>query len=319
MKLSLGSRKLVKLIFFLLTVAALALAHLVSAYLVTLIARQNNTPFLLGLAENLRFPSQFFPRWVGENDWIFLPAFFLSSFLFWTALVGLGVLAYRWGGIKGTALWCLVLLTFFFTFWWKHANPPPNWNTQAHRYLEDFYFFLPEPLIESQIENDKYQTVFRSMHPDKRFRLPATRRWYWKYRVTLSGFPEYNAAVVATPASAAATRGDFLKHVADQAGGPSWVSSNWKQVSETDRWILETATPNRTSKASSEKNRLIRVVAKSPSNGVWIGLVAREKTMARDIATRIVERAMESVHPLTEEADPLPAPAASASPESDNP
>ncbi len=302
------------LIFF-GTVMALAITHFVLAYLVTGLA---NTPILLGVAKVFQFPSHFFPKWIGENDWLFVPAFFLSCFLFWTVLVGIGFLAYTVAGIKATALVFLLFLIVVVTYWWKLSNPPPDWNTQAYRYMDDYYLFLPEPIKESKVEHDKYETIFRTLHPKERFRPPATRRWYWKYRPTLSGFPKYHAVVVATPASVATTREEFLKQVSDQSAGPSWMSSDWEKVSETNRWTLETAIPNRASKASSERNRLIRVVATSPSKGVWIGLMALETKMSRDIAISIVERAMDSVCPFTEDAPPQPAPATPAPPEFNN-
>ena len=119
--------------------------------------------------------------------------------------------------------------------------------------------------------------------------------------------------VVASPVTDVANRETFMETVDDHRA-QGWRSSAWEKVSETDRWTLETVIPYRTPLTPSEKNRLIRLMAKAPSKGVWIGLVAYERMMSRDIAIRIVERAIDSVHPMVEDAAVSSAPSAADNP-----
>ncbi|MFM9951949.1 MAG: hypothetical protein ACKV1O_28725 [Saprospiraceae bacterium] len=289
---------------FPIVVGAFAVAHFLLGLLVTLLAGLSNHPFLLALSKILIFPSEQFPHFIQNHAILSYVCYGLSCLCIWFLICGLVRLAYGLGGMKAAGMLSVVLAAAVIALLVALSSPPPDWNSAGHRYLKDHFFFLPHPILESAEERAMQFDIQTNADPDTPFVPPATGRWYWNYRNTSSGSPEYDAVVVASPVSAIATLNGFVLEVTNQRA-QGWQAPIWDKIEESDRWILETALPDRSPLPANEKNRLIRVVAKNPSGGVWIGLVALQQKMSDEIAVGIVERAMDSVRPMSssEESD----------------
>lgn len=285
---------------FYLAVAGLAAAHFVLGLLTTLFAGLSNHPLLLALAKILIFPSEQFPASIQNKGALIYVLYAATCFLIWLAIAGSVRMIFSIWGLKAATVWCGLLLVGFSVLLFSCANPAPDWSSQAHRYLRDHYFFLPEPILESADARTKAYAIHENLNPGQPFVPPATGRWYWKYRSTMSGHPAYQATVVASLVKDVPDREAFLKEVEAQ-DAQGWKTRGWQKLKESDRWILETIIPDMTPIAPSEKNRLIRVVAKQPSRGVWIGLMALQQKMDPGTAVSIVERAMDSVSPMSED------------------
>jgi len=281
---------------FWLIVVILAAVHFALGFIVTLFAGLSNNPLLLALAQILNFPTTKFPAWLQDHPWLGFAAYGLTSFLFSLIICAAVRQAAILGGLgAATGLVTLIFLALLISTL-ALANPAPDWNSAAHRYLEDHYFFLPTPIRESAAEAENHYRIHQNLHPDRPYQPPTTGRWYWNYRSTLSGFPEYDAVVVASPASAEPTRQAFLAEVEEQRA-QGWSRGQWQKVEDSERWTVETMLPRQDPLPPNERNRLLRVVAKEPSRGVWLALVALERKMTRPIAADILARAMDSVTP----------------------
>jgi hypothetical protein len=158
--------------------------------------------------------------------------------------------------------------------------------------------FLPQPLIESAEEKAMQYAIHENLHPGRPF-VSTSNWWYWNYRSGLSGHPGYDAVAMAAQADAMPALDDFLEAFNSQRD-PTLRSSAWQKVRESDRWMLETMLPNRAPLPVFEKDRVFRIYAKAPANGVWIGVLAYDRKLPAETLISILERALDSVKPMNE-------------------
>jgi len=279
---------------FWIAVLLLATLHFGLGLLFTLLAGLSNHSLLLAIAKVLIFPSEQFPAAIQDHAWLSYAAYALTCLAWSSLFCGLVRGAHALGGMTAGAAAAAALLLCLLGVIARLANPAPDWNSAGHRYLGDHYFLLPHPLQESVEERSAHAAIQQNLHPDAPYVPEPTGRWYWNYSATLSGFPEYDAVAIASPTTAVPSRAAFLEQVTAQRA-QGWQSEAWEVVAESDRWTMESALPQRAPLPTSERSRLLRVVARQPAGGVWFALVAYERHMARERASGILERAMDSV------------------------
>ncbi len=283
---------------FWITVLLLAALQFGLAYVATLFAGLSSNPLLTALANVLIFPSQHFPQWIQEHpilSWVAFAASCLAcALLICAAVRG----AHAMGGPYAAVLASGALLITLTVVVWSQANPPPNWTVTGHRYFGNHYLMLPVHFTEATADLAAHAAIHQNLYPDTPYVPDPTGRWYWNYASTSSGFPRYDAVVIATPTSAAPTRAAFLALVTQQRA-QGWTTQLWTPVADSGRWIVESALPDLAPISANERNQLLRIVAKEPANGAWLALVGYQRKLPQELAIAMLDRALESVSPMS--------------------
>jgi hypothetical protein len=125
---------------------------------------------------------------------------------------------------------------------------------------------------------------------------PRIERAYMNYRPTLSGQSEYDAALIVAPAALFQTTEDFAREV-DFQKDPTWRAARWSGVATGADWAMEEGMPNMAPLPERTRNRLIRIRATAPTEGLWLALVAYERTIPRARAQAIFAEMTASLAP----------------------
>jgi len=275
-----------------------AVLHMGLGYVVALLSGLdplNQT--LHGLATLLSFPMQALPEAFHRTAARSYATWFVSSLLTSAVLVATVFAASQRFGLRGGVAATLAFLVAFGSAWAWLANPADDWGETGHRYLHDHYLLLPTPLRESAEERAARFAIHDALNPDRPLRM-TRNHWYWNYRPGISGHPRYDAVVVGCEVEECDTLEAFLAALGDQRD-PAIRAARWQAVTDTERWTMETALPERAPLPSREEHRVSRIYAKAPVEGVWLGMVARESKLPRERMSAILEAALATVTPMS--------------------
>jgi hypothetical protein len=254
---------------------------------------------LQGFMKLLTFPVQQLPEVFHRTTITSFVSWFVCSLLIAALLVLVFFAVHKMLGAHASLTFALVLALGFVGCGFYLGRTVDEWSRTGHRYLQNYYLFLPVPFRESEAEKYSQQAIRDQLAPDQPLVL-TTNQWYWNYRSGLSGSPSYDGIVVGAEAASFPALEKFLDEFTAQRD-PTLRAASWQDVTETGRWVMQTAMPNRAPLPSTEKDRVIRIYAKAPSSGVWLGILAREKKLPRDKMISILEAAMASVTPMSKD------------------
>ncbi len=281
-------------------ILAVAVAHLALGYVVAVMAGlAPDNRLLQGFMKVLTFPVQQLPEVFHKTALISFTSWFISSLALAALVVLLLVGVYKVAGSLASLTAATILALGLVGCAVYLGRAGEDWSRTGHRYLQNYYLFLPVPFRESAAEKYSQQAIRDQLAPGEPIVL-TTNEWYWNYRSGISGSPSYDAIVIGAEAASYPSREKFLEEFTAQRD-PTFRTANWQNVTETDRWVMQTALPNRAPLPTTEKDRVTRVYAKAPSNGVWLGILAKEKKLPREKMISILEAAMESVTPMSKD------------------
>jgi len=251
-----------------LLIGGVALLHMACGWLATLLAGlAPNAAALQGLAALLTFPARQLPEPFHRTPAHSLATSAVCSLLVAAVLVlplvALQAAAGTLAATAGAASLGLVLAGG----WWWLAHPADNWDDRGHRHLSRHCLMLPLPIVESAEEKAAEYRIHENLYPGQPF-LPTSNRWYWNDRAGLSGHPSDDAMVLAMQADAVPSQGEFLARLGQQRD-PVLAAADWPTVQTGERWVLQTALPNRAPLPTHERDRLIRAWATEPKSGSY--------------------------------------------------
>jgi hypothetical protein len=280
-----------------LIILGFAVVHMVMGYVFTLLSGLSPLDHSLSSLQRIfTFPVQELPEIFHRTTASSVVSWFLSSLvmasLFVLSIYGMGRAFGIAAGATTFGVWCAVIVGA----WAWLANPAPDWTATGHRYLQSRFLMLPVPLMESSEEKASRYAIHENLNPGQPFRF-TTNQWFWNYRPGASGHPSYDAVMLGVEVEEASSLEEFLRLFTAQRD-PSLGAVAWQPVDRTERWEMQTGIPNRAPLPSGERDRVTRIYATAPVNGVWLGLLARDARMPRDRMVSILEAAMASVQPM---------------------
>jgi hypothetical protein len=205
-----------------------------------------------------------------------------------------------WGG-KGLLVAITSVLAVALSILLAPMLRAPDWTQTVQQHWEDFEFRLPAVFAVSREENAHREAIHRNLFPDRPLPALAVQRWYFGYRPTSSGFPEYRAVVVAQSQREAQDVDAFVRSLQSQRDA-QWSSARWQVVESGEGWRLERSELSSTPGAEV-RGRLLRVFSTSPTaanaeRGLWLGVVVREGVVPIPVLKQIFAGMLQSVrHP----------------------
>lgn len=243
---------------------------------------------ILGFPANQLLPGDAAPKW---TDWLVIAG---CSLGWGTVLYGVGWGLHALAGWKGVGAGVGVVGMVVVGGWIWLEMRPEDLRKVGQQHFLGWEMRMPMAFRRSGEEEAHEVAIYRNLHGGEDPPVPVEERYYWRYRATASGFPEYRGVMVVMTEEAAGTEEGFLR-VLQQQRDPRWTGARWAKVEERAGWRLERGELAPLPGQVTAPAGLWRIYGTGGRHGLWLGMVVAAQAMTREEAVGVFEAWAESV------------------------